>query len=140
MSRTDEPSSGNYSLRVDARGVLVEVRAQATVELFEEVLQAIRRHPLFRRDMPAVWDMTQSEGMGRLRRAEMARMVLMSRRTRGADVSYRVALVASRDVDYGVGRMLEGSHEGRGTLEFGIFRTRDEAEAWAYGPSDSENA
>ena len=135
MSQSEAPTAA-YELHVDARGVRVTIRSRVSVELFEEIVLAMVSDPRFRRDMPAVWDVRDSAGFGALSPAELVRMVGISRRARSATGRYRVAMVAARDVDFGVARMLGGSVSGREPLDLGVFRDVDEAERWALGPDD----
>lgn len=109
------------------------VRGRATLELFRQVVDAMVEHPGFRRDMPSVWDLRASAGFGEFSRAELAQMVNLSRAARGPGASYRVAMVAGRDLDFGVGRMLGGGVAGAGgNPQVGVFRDLGEAEEWAF--------
>ena len=87
--------------------------------------------------MPAIWDVRESAGFAGLAPAELVRMLSISRRARSASAPYRVAMVAARDVDFGVGRMLGGSVSDREPLELGVFRDVEEAERWAFGPDEA---
>ena len=131
-----EAAPAAYELRVDARGVRVTIRSRVSVDLFEEIVGAMVSDPRFERGMPAIWDVRDSDGFAELSPAELIRMVGISRRARSAS-PYRVAMVADRDVDFGVARMLRGTISDRAPLDLGVFRDVEKAERWAFDAGDA---
>lgn len=132
MSRT-EGASPEYELHVDAHGALVVVRGRVSAELLQTIISEMVAHPKFHLELPSVWDMRASEGFGHMSRAELSKLVMISRQARSGSKGYRVAMVAGGTLDFGVGRMLGGTVERGDVMEVAIFYDFDEATRWAFG-------
>jgi hypothetical protein len=111
-------------MRVTARGII-------DADVIKKAFMAIVSHPEFAPGLPAVWDFRAAD-MARLSLAEMHdvhRFVLRRATERGFA---RSAVLVSRDVDFGVGRMLEVVVSG-GPVAFRVFRDTMAADSWLRG-------
>jgi hypothetical protein len=117
------------AVRPDEGQVIFTVRGGFTADEFIEAVEAASELPGWRPAMDALFDMT--DGLGNqlspdaLKR--MARFMWASTPKLGA--GYKVAVVAARDVEYGLSRMFQVFMDGP-PFEFRIFRDRAEALEW----------
>ncbi len=132
MSKT-EGAPSEYTLHVDGHGAVVSLRGRATEQLFTEIIAELTGHPDFHLNLPSVWDMRETEGFGEMSRAELSRLVMISRQARAGATGYRVAMVAGKTLDYGVGRMLGGTVERGEVMDVAVFYDFEEARRWAFG-------
>ena len=116
------------------------MRGRVTERLFTVIIAELTEHPDFHLNLPSVWDMRETEGFGELSRAELSRLVMISRQARAGATGYRVAMVAGKTLDYGVGRTLSGTVERGEVMEVGIFFDFDEAQQWALGRGQAPSA
>lgn len=139
MSKIDRAPS-EYTLHVDGQGALVSLRGRASEQVFADIISELTSHPDFHLDLPSVWDMRETEGFGEMSRAELSRLVMISRKARLGATGYRVAMVAGKPLDYGVGRMLGGTVERGEVMEVGIFFDFEEAKRWAFREGRASDA
>lgn len=116
------------------------MRGEVTERLFTTIIADLSAHPDFHLNLPSVWDMRDAVGFGEMSRAELSRLVMISRQARAGSTGYRVAMVAGKTLDYGVGRMLGGTVERGEVMEVGIFYDLDEAKGWAFGGGQASGA
>lgn len=116
------------------------MRGRVTEQLFADIITELTEHPDFHLNLPSVWDMRDTEGFGEMSRAELSRLVMISRQARAGSTGYRVAMVAGKTLDYGVGRMLGGTVERGEVMEVGIFFDFDDAINWAFGRGQAAGA
>lgn len=113
-----------------ATGVITVVaRGEITLEDLRASFLDTLAHPDFQPGMDVLLDLTEG-GAGGLRPADLREHLnAIDRHRAQRGVNYRVAVVAPRDVDFGVFRMY-GSLADEQAFAVMVFRTRAEAEAW----------
>jgi hypothetical protein len=124
----------------DATSGLVTLKVDGEVDgpMIKEALQHVVDDPDFRRGADMLWDFTNARShdptAGGVQ--DLAMFVVSLKEKRGA--GYRVALVASRDLEYGIARMYQAYAEQiPATLK--VFRSLEEARLWlASSPPERE--
>jgi hypothetical protein len=119
----------DFEVRPDEGLVIFTVKGGFTAEDFIAAIDEAAEEPGWRPAMDALFDMT--DGVGDLLSPDalkrMARFMWNSTPKLGA--GYKVAVVAKRDVDYGLTRMFQVFMNGP-PFELRIFRDRGEALGW----------
>lgn len=103
-----------------ATGVLTDADVLAHKE-------ALRADPMFRAGMPELSDVRGVRDL-RVTPTGVRRMVEADKERDGPGGGYKLAIVASEDVVYGMARMYELSQEAMGNVA--VFREMEEAIAW----------
>lgn len=113
----------------DAGRVIFTVRGGFTSAEFAAAVDEAAAKPGWRPAMDALFDISEGAGDQLSPQAlkQMARF--MWRNTARLGAGYRVAVVAPRDVDYGLTRMFQAYMDGP-PFDLKIFRDRSAAEAW----------
>jgi len=112
-------------------GVIVRtVIGDLTLEEFKSSFDAALTHPDFQKNMPVIWDFRNAD-LSKIFKQDLdqiANHIKSHAENRGAN--FRVALVASRDLEYGVLRMYEAIGYDL-PLHIRVFRRFEEAKEWA---------
>ena len=125
-------------ISVTDRGAFVTYTGEVTLDGIVGAVAALREAPEFDPTVPTVWDFSGAESTG-LDADQMRTLAArVSALREGADRA-RVAVVASRDSDFAGARMFAGLAQDLLQATVSVFRTLDEATAWAFG-EDSEDA
>ena len=125
----------DYTVSMEPRGAIVTLRGQISVALIRDALEGLSKHPGFSSDMSTVWDARAVVGASDVSFAQLGSISAASAAVR-SNARYRAALVVSRTVDFGVGRMAEATRSRPEGLEYQVFLELDAPVAWAFGASD----
>ena len=93
------------------------------------VISAMLAHPEWKPGTPRCYDMTGLDA-GSLTIKEMRRIASFAAINKKELGSGKIAMVTSRDLEYGFSRMLSVLVSPFGPTELEVFRTRDEALTW----------
>lgn len=105
------------------------VRGVLDLEEVKSALEEVYARPDFKPEADTLCDLRQAD-LGHSSRAIIKGVVDYVREHRGAPPGARTAIVAGRDLDYGIARMYEQLLEAGSPSDVMVFRTIDEAEAW----------
>ena len=91
-------------------GVIIRtVEGEFTLQDFRSAFDAILTHPDFQKNMPVIWDFTRAD-LSELFKQDLVRIAEhIKNHTKKRGANYRVALVASSDLGYGVLRMFDAT-------------------------------
>ncbi|UCG85271.1 MAG: hypothetical protein JSW71_15210 [Gemmatimonadota bacterium] len=114
-------------------GVIVHsVAGDTSLDELVRALERIVDHPLYQPGADALWDFSGAE-VRNVDGKELRNLVRQVRqRLAGRDTGYKVALVAPRDVDYGLARMYE-AYASELPIELSVFRSSGDAWDWLWG-------
>ena len=109
--------------------IIRTVKGGFTFQDFKSAFHGMLTPPDFQKNMPVIWDFTKAD-LSKIFKQDLdqiANHIKSHTKNRGAN--YRVALVALRNLEYGVLRMFEATVY---DLPFGIrvFRSFEEAKKW----------
>lgn len=124
VSRIDK--THNTIIRTVTGGLTVSDIAHAFSESLSD--------PDFRKDMHVVWDLSEADvsQISSKQLVEAVEYIGAHTGSRGAD--YKIAIVASKDINFAVSRMFEGYGSSL-PVSINVFRSREDALAWiAAGP------
>jgi hypothetical protein len=89
-------------------------------------------HPAFHPSLPAVWDLSEADEP-QLSADDMRRLApLVAKLRAGSEGRPRVGIVTPSDAAFAGARMFNGVNEPRMQVDIGIFRSFEEAAAWAF--------
>ncbi len=110
------------------------VRGEVTSQDLRKAFMASLAHPDFQPGMNVLFDMTDGKATHLTAQdlLEHTKTIASHQRERGD--SYRVAILAPGDVEFGMFRVYQGLGSGL-PIGIGVFRERHEAEAWVSRPS-----
>ena len=119
--------------------VTVTVRGEVDGAMIKEALQGVVDHPRFKTGADMLWDFTRAQGKEATGEGlqDLVSFVASLREKRGS--GYRVALVASGDLEYGFARMYEAYAEHL-PLVVRVFRNLEEANQWLATAPPEQNA
>jgi len=123
-----------YGVQVEVteRGAIVRYRGRPSVEGIAEAAQTMADHPAFHAALPAVWDLSEAHEP-ELSSDDMRRLApLVAKLRDGSDGRPRVGIVTPSDAAFAGARMFSGVNEPRMRVELGVFRSYEEAAAWAF--------
>jgi hypothetical protein len=120
-------------------GVIVHaVSGMLDIDEVVSALERIVNHPLFRPGAHVLWDFSGARS-GNLDARELRNLVRqVGERMDGRGEGYKTALVAPRDVDYGLARMYE-AYASELPVELCVFRSSGEAWDWLLGNADPQS-
>lgn len=120
-------------------GVIVHA-VTGTLDLDEVVgaLERILNHPLFTPGSDVLWDFSYAITGGLDARELRSLVRRVGERMDGRGEGYKIALVAPRDVDYGLARMYE-AYASELPVELSVFRSSGEAWDWLLGDVDLQS-
>ena len=122
----------------DGAGVtVIQMGARVTGQRLVRALEALARLNTYEARHPRLWDLREAD-LSQLTRAELR---VVARRVRTLDLSLaesRVAVVVSRDVDFGVVRMFELTEADSLSGAIRAFRDITRAHAWVSAPADED--
>lgn len=124
IDRYIDPESGLVVFTVTGSGKVTDM-----IKALEELFIA----PGYRKNADIMWDFSQwrEEPPEARELRELVNFIDRNREKRGA--GYRVCIVVSRDLDYGLARMFEAYAENL-PFTLRIFRKRSQAESWLKKP------
>jgi hypothetical protein len=88
--------------------------------------------------MNALWDLREAVTTD-MSSDDVRKVAQMVKGRRPSGVSLRVALVVSRDADFGVARMFEAQLDPASHGDLQVFRDIDEATTWVCGAPEGES-
>ena len=107
-----------------------EMTGEVVIEEILDALKAIPDHPDFQKRMPSIWDMREAS-LVKVSKDDLYRMQsFISSNAERRGIHFKVAYVASRDLEYGLSRMLIFILETKPTCSRRTFRSMDEAIEW----------
>ena len=126
-------------LSIDARGAIARIVGEVSAAELEEGLHALAARPDFEAAMPTIWDFTHATATSSIGSGALRRLGALSAAVRRGAPAARTAFVTPRDADYGVARQYQGLMSGRTPVQVGVFKTLEEAEAWAFAAERAED-
>ena len=111
-----------------------EMTENVVVQELLEALKTILDHPDFKKGMPTLWDM-RNASFTELSKNDLYKLrdfICCNAERRGSN--FKVAYVASRDLEYGVSRMLESVLQANPSCSRKTFRSMDDAVEWVKAP------
>jgi hypothetical protein len=94
----------------------------------------LRSHPDFRGDLNEIFDLSDVTDAA-VDADDVRRLSGVTEEFTRRGVAVRVAIVAPRDLEFGLARMYE-MLQSQSLNEVRVFRDRADAEAWIFGPPD----
>jgi hypothetical protein len=123
---------GVYDIRADEPLVECTFSGPTSPADCLRVIDQILADPRYREDFPCLID--NRDIAGAFTRADIDQVIpAVARALAGMTARPRVAIVVSRDVQYGLGRMFQALTGNLLNLDLRVFRDRAEAAAWLGG-------
>jgi hypothetical protein len=118
-----------FKHRSDIDAVLFEISGEFTIADYMEAMKRFQQSEFFRPGIPSIWDFRQvmPEGVTREDLRAIADYQEEIASERGP--TWKVALVVSSDLGYGLSRMFE-AYADAAPNEVMVFRNMEKAEAW----------
>lgn len=138
MPPEGERSFGDATIQIDDRGVVVRVGGRVTRRALDGIAAQMAAMDGFTPSLPTVWDFSDAVGMSEMTRDEMGAIASRLAVIRSGGGRPRVAVVTPRVSDFGVARMYQQMFPDH-PAELGAFRSRAEAESWAFSDDRSRD-
>lgn len=124
-------SEFSYDVIVRPEEGYVRVNAQGTLDLgaLKQMYASVLTSPTYRAGMNRLWDLTRIDVSGLSPGDLRSFAAFMEREALGTD-TVKVAVIAARDLEYGMVRMLQILGEGVISPNLLVTRKPDEALAW----------
>jgi hypothetical protein len=126
----------NYDIDEEQGVVCLRGTGEVTNDDMENIPLRVAADKRLRPGMLSLTDLTEITDY-KVTREGIEQYMVMLENTRDVRGQSNAAIVASRDLHYGMARVLELKSEGRGPLKFRVFRSRKEACDWL-GITDPE--
>ena len=119
--------------RIDSRDkyILVTISGVADPDVYEQSLEEIFNHPDWRPGHSYIFDHSLLDA-SKMTKADIERIGEIARVRRSKHGVKRSAVVAPKDVEYGIVRMWMVYAEDETQIPTNVFRTIDEAVAWLF--------
>lgn len=117
----------------EAEDLSLKTSGSASVDDLHEMVNEVLEDERFRTGMKVLVDHTDASWRG-LSRAEIRRRADLLAQDAARIGPQRIAFVVSRQVDFGLGRMLEGLIYDRTLMQTQIFDSLEAARAWLNTP------
>jgi hypothetical protein len=104
------------------------VTGRLTLDEVLSTLENAYANPDFRADAPAVWDLTGA--IGDFPTEDVRHLADFVSKRVGDEITGKVALVVSRDFEFGMARMYESILGSQSSKPVMVFRDMEEAKAW----------
>jgi hypothetical protein len=114
------------------------ITGRLTYAEVRDTLEELYAGPDFDPTMNALWDMREAVTTD-ISSDDVRKVAQLVRGRPPIGVSSRVALVVSRDADFGMARMYEAQLDGASQSGLRVFRDIDEATAWVGGAPEGES-
>ena len=122
-----------FTFRPDLDATVFEVTEQLSVPEYTETMEAFMASEDFRPGMPGIWDFRTIPGH-EVTTADIQAVASYNETIAGKRGStWRVAIVVSSDLAFGLGRMFQ-AYCNAAPNEVMIFRSMEEAEGWVSEP------
>jgi hypothetical protein len=126
-----------YEIEVTERGAVVRYTGASTVEELAAAAEAMAAHPAFHASLPTIWDLSEATDP-QLSSDDMRRLAPLVSRVREGGNRPRVGIVSPSNAGFAAARMFSGLNEPRMKVNIGVFRTFEEASAWAFAEEDAD--
>ena len=114
--------------------IIHTVTGEVTFKELKSSYEAVLAHPEFQTDMPSMWDLRDADA-SRFDRQDVIRLARYIETQIKNRSEYKVAVIVSRDLEYGLSRMYQVAVADL-PAKIGIFMNFEEAKHWISG-SDS---
>ncbi len=113
----------------ETRLIIRKITEEFNFEDIKSSFEASIRNPDFHKNMPVIWDLRNADA-SKLSEQNLQQIIdYIEKSTESRGAGYKVALVASRDLEYGVSRMYEAMGYDL-PRKIQVFREFDKAERW----------
>ena len=103
-----------------------------TLEEAQQAFVSLLSHPDFKQDMHVIWDMNEADISHLTSDQFMTMIEFIQHHTDSRGDNYKIALIASSDLTYGMSRMFE-SHGYKLPVSIRVFRELAQAYSWIEG-------
>jgi len=109
--------------------VCLSLTGRLTARSVISAIEKLEAHPEFSPERPRLWDVRQAD-LSKLSRDEFGRIARAARESHLSRPGVRVAVLVSRDVDFGMARMFELTEGSSLLASMAVFRDEAAAMAW----------
>ena len=115
--------------------IIHTVTGEITFDKIKTLYETVLKHPEFQEDMYVIWDIRDADA-SKLDSQDVIRLARYFETQIKNRTEYRVAIIVSRDLEYGLSRMYQVAAADL-PAKIGIFIDIDDGKTWVTG-SDSE--